>query len=336
MVDKVIKFMLLTSPLIYTSWMTPGRFEMILFYAYAFLLFLASLLDKPKRESALVSRGIFCFLLFCFINSAIHSFPTQSIATLLNLTVFCVVLNTVFRYMRPPEKYYRYIRISAIFSIVVYLAQRYWFNFLPFTAYSLGGTFGSIQRFANYIALIIPITFAALWFILPVIAVMSLSMNPICIYFMMLLSQIKKIPLYRFTKIAMFLSASSIIIYLMRSKIMTSIMFRINSFISPTINSISHNLLIGKGLGSYYANVGNDPYNSIIAFVYDVGIFGLVLVGYGFFKIRKYFDWSIRSLSFVGLILVSMVDYPLEISRLWPTIAFIIAAFFIKPKEETC
>ena len=124
--------------------------------------------------------------------------------------------------------------------------------------------------------------------------------------------------------------------YMLHTKIIGSILFRINSFVFPTIKEIFKLPLIGHGLGAYYHNIGNDPFNSILSFTYDVGMLGLVLIGYGLWQIRKYFDWSIESLSLIAVIMASMIDYPLEIPRLWPTIAFIIAAFFIKNKEELC
>lgn len=342
MVDRVLKIILLFSPLAFAARITPGKFEILLFHLSLLLIFLASLVDKPQRESGILSKGLAVFLLFGLINSAIHLFPAYSIATLYSLTLFCIFVDIVYRYMREPSSYYRYIKIAVIINIIVYLAQRYWFNFLPFTAYNLGGIFGSGQRFGIYLAVVTPICFSSLWFIIPIISTMTLSLNAFPIFLTMVLKEIyKKINWKNFesnlVQSAVFFLvfiATLGIITVLREKILTSILFRINSFIIPAIQGIFNSFLFGNGLGAYYNNVGNDPYNSLMMFTYDTGIFGLILALWGLWLIIKRLDWSIASLSLIGVILASMIDYPLEIARLWPTIAFILAAFFINKNRK--
>lgn len=340
MIDRILKLILLISPLAYVTGIALGRFEIIFFHFCVLALFLASLLDSPKRECLLLSKGIVLFLSLCILSTVIHTFQVFSVATLINLFLFCIALNIIHRYMSKPKDYYKYIIIAAGINIVVYLAQRYCFNFLPFTSYHLGGLFGSAPRLGNYLAIITPIIFSCLWFTIPVIAVMAGSLNPIGVFLVMVIKTIKEnkeVSKFKIYFYGLIFILSTVFIYLLHKHIMVSILFRLNSFIIPITTEVFKLPLIGHGLGAYYVNVGNDPYNSMVSFTYDVGILGLVLIGYGLWKIRKYFDLSIESLSLIAVIMASMIDYPLEIPKLWPTIAFIIAAFFIKEtKEATC
>lgn len=335
MVDIALKLILLLSPLAYSFGISLIRFEIIFFHFSVLILFMASLLDTPKRDNLIISKGIVSFLSLCILSTALHTFQAFSIANLTNLFLFCIALNIIYRYMKQPRDYYKYIGIAVLINILVYLAQRYWFNFLPFTSPHLGGIFGSAPRLGNYLAIVTPIVFVHLWFIIPVIAVMAGSLNPMGIFIIMVIRKIRKstIGKVRIFFYLLLLLFGALFTYLLWEKIVVSILFRINSFITPTVTEIFKLPLIGHGLGAYYNNIGNDPYNLIISFTYDVGFLGIALIGYGFWKVREYFSWNIESLSLIGLILASMIDYPLEIPRLWPTIAFIIAAFFIKNKE---
>ncbi len=339
MIDVALKLILLISPLAYTTGITPGKFEILFFHFSVLILFLASLLDTPKRENPILSKGVVLFLSFCLVSTVIHTFQVFSVGTLINLFLFCIALNIIYRYMNKPKDYYKYIIVAAGINILVYLVQRYWFNFLPFESYVLGGLFGSAPRLGNYLAIVTPITFSCLWFIIPVIAVMASSLNPMGIFVVMVIDKVRQEKKFMLPKVYIYgilIFIFSLSIYVLRASIIKSVLFRLNSFVVPTITEIFKLPLIGHGLGAYYHNIGNDPYNSILSFTYDVGMLGLVLLGYGLCKIKAYFDWSIESLSLIAVIMAAMIDYPLEIPRLWPTIAFIIAAFFIKTKEEVC
>jgi hypothetical protein len=336
MFDKILKLILLISPLAYSTGISIVKFEILFFHFSVLLLFLSSLLSNPVRDNLILSKGIVLFLCFCIFNTAIHTFQSFSVGTLINLFLFCIALNLIHKYMGKPREYYKFIGIAVVINISVYLLQRYWFNFLPFTSPHLGGLFGSAPRLGNYLAIVTPIVFSHLWFIIPIIAVMAGSLNPIGIFTIMIVRKIMqriKPMLFQIYLYVILMFFVILFILVLREKILVSIMFRINSFIIPTITEIFKLPLIGHGLGAYYNNIGNDPYNSIISFTHDVGVLGLALIGYGLWKIRKYFDLSIESLSLIAVILASMIDYSLEIPRLWPTIAFILASFFIKDKE---
>jgi hypothetical protein len=90
---------------------------------------------------------------------------------------------------------------------------------------------------------------------------------------------------------------------------------------------------IGHGLGSYYQKFGIDSFNLLLLVWYDLGIFGLAVLGYAIWEVRKLFKLNVATMSIVAVLLVSMFDYVIEIPRLWFTLMFIVAAFLIQKKE---
>jgi len=342
MVDNFLKLLLLVSPIVFTSGISIERFEIIFFHFGVIGLFVASLLDTPKRKSIPIAKEIALFLCLCFANIAIHSFNFLSIGIFLNIFLFCLALNIVYQHMKEPKEYYKYIIVAALINIIVYLAQRFYFNFLPYFpvekvagVIEWGGLFGTAPRFANYIAIITPIIFSTLWFAIPILAILFNQLLPIVLFIIM--------AIYR-TSIAGRLTnrkfvysvvgiAFAFFVFIYNKKIIESIDLRLFRVYKPILTEICNAPLTGHGLGSCYAAFGTTVFNSLIPFIYDVGVLGLALFGYTLYNIRKYFKWDIGSLSLVALIIVMMLDSPIEAPRLWFTIIFIIAAFFYQKED---
>lgn len=340
MVDKLLKFLLLISPLAFTAGIQPDKFELMFFHFGAIALFMASLLDIPKRDNIPIAKEIVLFFGLCIFSTAIHSFQMFSMGELFNLFFSCITLNLIYRYMSNPKTYYKYITWAVGINIGIYLLQKYYFNFLPFKDLGEvnGGVFGTTCRMANYLAITAPIIITPLLFIIPVISIILNQFPAIGVVAMLfIIKQTTKKDYYgsHIFKLVIAAIVSGIIGFLIyfRGHILTSIKSRIFDSGKMQIAEICKAPFIGHGLGAYYSQVGNDPFNTYLAFVYDVGILGLVLIGYVLYNIRKYFDLSIPSLSLITLLVVSTIEYPIEIPRLWFTILFIIAAFFIKEKE---
>lgn len=343
MVDKLLKLLLLVSPIAFTSGIKPEKFEVMFFHFGVIALFMTSLLDIPKRDNIPITREIVLFLFLCITSTAIHSFQMFSIGTLLNLFLSCFALNLIYKYMGKPKQYYKYITIAAIINIIVYLLQRYYFNFLPFipangAINANGGILGTNSRLANYLAIITPTSFSYLWFLIPIVSILLHQIPAIGIFMMVLgvklCHRIKTEGDITYKVIGGLAFLSAMVFFWCYGKyIHQELNVRLFFIWQPMISEICKAPLIGHGLGSYYAQVGTDPFNTYLAFTYDVGILGLTLIGYTLYRIRKYFDLSIASLSLIAVLSVSMIDYAIEIPRLWLTIIFIIAAFFIKQEE---
>jgi hypothetical protein len=334
MVDKFIKFMLLVSPLAYTTGIKPETFETMFFHFGVIGLFMASLLDTPKRENIPIAKEIVLFLSLCLVSAAVHTFPIFSLGAIFNLFIFCISLNIIHRYMSEPQKYYKYITWAVGINILIYLVQRYWFNFLPFEPlYALGGIFGVTPRLANYLAITTPMLPFAAWFIIPIISLIIAQIPAIVVVFGLFgVKLFKKCATMKFykTTVLVLTSVFGIFIWKLTGHISISISRRITEIWKPMIIEICKMPFIGHGIGSYYSQVGTDPFNTYLAFIYDVGILGLVLIGYTLYRIRKYFSLEINSIAVIVLLGVSVIDYAVEIPRLWFTISFIVAAFFIK------
>jgi len=310
---------------------------MMFFHFGVIALFATSLLDIPKRDNIPIAKEIVLFLGLCIFSTAIHTFQMFSVGALLNLFFSCIALNLIYRYMSDPKSYYKYITLAAGINIGIYLLQRYYFNFLPIDAG--GGIFGTTCRMANYLAVIAPMLSLLFLFIIPIISIMLNQFTAVGVVAMLYGVKLWKITVrdIRFNISAIFLLALSILgVIWYKSHFISGIKSRLFDVWKPMIMEICRAPFIGHGLGAYYSQVGTDPFNTYLAFVYDVGVLGAVLIGYTLYNIRKYFNLSIPSLSLIAVLAVSMIDYPIEIPRLWFTIIFIIAAFFIKEKEKLC
>ena len=68
-------------------------------------------------------------------------------------------------------------------------------------------------------------------------------------------------------------------------------------------------------------------------FIYGLGILGLVWIGYVIKDFVKRFDLSIESIAVLGFLVISLIEYPIEIPRLWFTIIFILVSWTIKQTE---
>jgi hypothetical protein len=340
MVDKLFKLLLLISPIAFTSGIALDRFEIVFFHFGVIGLFMASLLDTPKRKSIPVAKEIVLFLALCFFNIAIHSFQFYSIGLFLNIFLFCLALNIVYQHMKEPKEYYKYIIIAAFINIVAYLGQRFYFNFLPFAptvkvigVIEWGGIFGTAPNMANYLAIITPIIFSTFWFAIPVMAVLLNQLLPAVVLAGMVVWKVRKSKIRDILYVIVgVLSIGFIIFY--HKHILESIDLRLFRVYKPVIAEVFKTPFVGHGLGTCYIQFGTVVFNSFLPFIYDVGMLGLVLLGYIAYKIKGYLTLGIGTLSILTLILVSMLDSPIEDIRLWFTIIFIIASFFY-PKEET-
>ena len=337
MVDKIFKLLLLLSPIVFTTGILIDKFSVMFFHFGVIGLFMASLLDSPKRKPIPIKREIVLFLALCFFNIAIHSFKIPSIGIFINLFLFCLSLNIVYQHMKEPKEYYKYIIIAAGINIFVYLAQRFYFNFLPFApivkvqgVIEWGGILGTAPNMANYLAVITPIIFSTLWILIPIMVILLNQFIPIIIFMLMAIER------FRFSKrLLVYISGILFLLFLgiFHKHIIESIDLRLFRVYKPVITEIFKAPFIGHGLGVCYIQFGTTVFNSFLPFIYDVGFSALVWLGYTFYKAKSFFNWSIPSLSMVALLVTSNLDSPIEIPRLWFTIIFIIAAFFF-PKEE--
>ncbi len=334
MVDKLLKFLLLISPIAYTSGINPEKLELIFFHLGVMGLFIASLYDFPKKANA-IPKGVIGILGACILNVAIHSFQIPSLGVLLNVFLFFIGLNIASQYMEKPESYYKYIAIAAIINCAVWLIQTYLINFLPFSSNIIGvrpengGLFGVTPRLFNYFSIIIPILFSVspLFLLIPLLSVIGNQYTPIVTTGMTLLSVVKT----KKSKAAL-LSSVAIFGIFFFNHIYKSFQVRHKDIFPQVIIGAAQIPFIGHGLGAYYKTFGSDSFNIILLLGYDLGVLGIMALGYAIWELRKLFKLNVATISLLAVLAVSMIDYVIEIPRLWFTLMFIIAAFITQKK----
>lgn len=300
------------------------------FHLGMIVLFLASLLDTPKR-SKVIPYGIIGILLLCFVNVAIHSFQLSSIGVLINIFLFYIGLNIVSCHMGEPKQYYKYIAWAVGINCFVWLLQRYLVPGILFPTYNIsGGIFGTTPRLFNYLAIVLPIvcSVSPLFFGIVLLSAIGVQHPPIVTAAIVLWSRFK----WGFRII---LTGAIILFCLYFSgHIFGSIKIRLMSIFPPAISGAFQFPLIGHGLGAYYNAFGSDSFNILILLAYDLGFLGVAMLGYAIWELRKLFRLNVITLSVVSTFVVMMFDHVIEIPRLWFTLMFIIAAFITQKGDD--
>jgi len=338
MFDKVLKLLLLISPIAYTIGIKPEKFELMFFHIGIMVLFIASLLSMPRKIGLVIPKGIVLMFALCVLSVAIHSFQTQSLGVLINVFFFFIGLNLVCNYMGEVNQFYKYIAWAAGINCAVWLVQRYCINFIPFgvpAGDSLalsGGIFGTTPRLFNYLAIITPIllSISPLFFIIPILSIIGKQFAPVVTTGLYLLSMAKTL-----SRKIVFIVGSVALLVLFHKHIFEAFRVRIHDIFPQVIIGIGQIPFIGHGLGAYYHTLGADSFNLFLLLGYDLGVIGMFALGYAIWKARKLFKINVATMSMVSVLVVSMFDYVIEIPRLWFTLMFIISSF-ITQEEKSC
>jgi len=293
------------------------------------VLFLASLIDKPRRE---IPRNIkYCLaslLGLCFINIFVNTFDPIVLHTALNIFLAVIGFSIIYSYYDEKKSMTKYILIAALLNLLFYISQQFGFdpifNMRPYAGCE-GSFLGNSPRMMTYFALITPF----LWLPLLILSVaLGIYTNQFIIFapvFVVLFMRIKK--QYRKWIVAL----AVICIAFSYHHIIQSLSYRFNTAWKPVLIEFFKQPLIGLGLGKQPLGlevIGS----SYLQFIIGVGILGAVWFGYVFKNIYKELSFNAESMAIVSLGMICFVEYPCEIMRLWFTIIAIISTWLIKVK----
>ncbi len=344
MVDILLKIILLLSPITYTTGISLDKFDLIFFRLAVASLFIASLFDKPKRTFEI--RPLAFLLIIGLINVFWHNFHPIVMTSFVNLFSAGIALYIIVVYCDKPKEIYKYMIYATIVNIVFFILQRIGYN--PILKEGLkigqeGGIMGNAPRLISYLALVLPFTFS----LNPIIFVISIiisfltkeySLLGIVLIFLFISNR------DNWPRRILFISIGALAIFLLRAEIISSLKMRLDVWI-PVLNSFFNRPLLGYGLGMFPSisdqivkikNLYQVDYvfNSYLQFIFGTGILGLVWLGYlGKKLINKINLNDTESLAIVGLAVLSLIEYPFEIPRLWLTIIAITCFFIIKKGE---
>ena len=339
MVDIVLKILLLLSPIAYGVGISLNKFDMIFFHVGSVVLFFASLFDTQKRKSDIVHVPIISLLGISLLSLFWHNFDSLNLMYFLTTALACLSLITIIRYCKSPTECIKFVIYAAIINIAVYLFQRIGFNpILDLSPQSeLGGIFGNAPRLMTYLAVILPFIFRTNIFLFSFclgLGIINKELGILAIGFILILTKAKR------GEHAIALCLAALVgMILLRTQIMTALILRFKIIWSPALTLFFKRPLLGYGLGSCYGIIGDDIFNSYLQFIFNIGILGLVWIGYVLNRLKKFLDWdffsnSMEAFALLAVLFISLIEYPFEIPRIWFTIVAIIGFFVIQNTKE--
>jgi hypothetical protein len=250
----------------------------------------------------------------------------------LNLFLAVVGLYVVHNYLDVNRKIIPFILIAGAINILFSVSQLLGFNPVFNQNPDVGGAFlGNRARLANYLTLIIaffPLPLVMLSSLLALLTKQAVILIPIVLTVFIRLRNFK----YR---VAFFIMCLAVM-FIIRNHIYTELVTqRVKIYWIPALEAFFDRPLIGYGLGYKVIKDVGAVFNSYLQFIVGVGILGAVWFGYMFKNIFKRIDKSIPSIAFITLALLMLIEYPVEMPRLWFLIIGIIVMFLTK-KESLC
>lgn len=337
MVTIIFQLLLLVSVITIGTNINMDMFDLIFFRTGVIILFMASLLDKPKREIPDYLNRITVGLLgLCVFNIFIHNFAPIVLATTMNIFIAVMGFYIVYRYWDEEKGLVKFILIAGAINLIFYFCQKIGFdpvfNNTIDKAYSDGGGafLGNVARLSNYFALIIaflPLPFAIASLVLVWLTKQFVILIPIVLILFFKMKSFR----YR-----LLLSLGCVIFIAVAYKHIyySLIETRFNTFWKVALIAFFDRPLLGYGLGVNIIKDQGAVFNSYLQFIVGVGILGAIWFGYTINQLRKVISINFYTIPLIVLGLVMLIEYPVEITRLWFLIIGIIVIALVKGKKE--
>jgi len=332
MKDILLKLILLISPLAYMAGRAIDSFDLVVFHIGFILLFISAqfLTNKP------IQLKVFSiFLLAVLACTALSGLKTVSVFALLNLTVaLCVVQ------LMSIESYKKFANIFLIASIIN-IALCFFPTISPIdnpTGES-GGLFGNAPRLCYYLALTMPFVVDRYTLTLPAYALLGVVFKEIYLVAFATFILFAKLSKLKYRK-TIFTLLSVVMLAIFYKDIAQSFSIRWTVW-QPTIIQALQQPVFGYGLAtfpqvstqfikSYWT--ADDSFSSMLQFFFSCGFIGLTALAY---CVRQFLPIKLTppATALIFLSILSLVEYPFEVPKLWLTICFILSAFIIEKNE---
>ena len=333
MVTLLFNILITLSAIAIGTNMHPDMFDIILFRTGTIALFMASMLEKPKRELSQNAKDIISALLILIIfNIFINTFNPIVLSNSMNLFLFIIMATTLYRYYNPDGKLKYFIATGVIINIVMFLSQQLGFNpiaDIPTYAGQSGAFFGNKQRLATYIAITVPFLADIHPFLMIIPLIMAKATDQTIILLaliitMMYLSRNKP------KRLIIQLLIVSIALIWKYPRIIQSLSFRFNNAWKHAILMFFDRPFLGYGIGIQQINGMDFIGNSYLQFIVGTGIMGVLWIIYA---LKKLIADNTNLIYLIVLAAVAFFEYPIELPRLWITIAAIVTIPQLKKGE---
>ena len=333
MIDLLLKIILLVSPLAYCVNLSLDNFDFLLFRIGIMCLFFVSTFSEPVRiiNKKYLWYPITSLFTICLLNLFWNKFNPISVSNTTNLFFGILAIYIITRYVNKPKEIYSFIVLAVLINIFIFIFQKFGYNPILNTSFpdEVGANLGSAPRFAMWLGLICPILFSYSKLFFPLIVLIAIGATELSLLGIAVLVFIvmTKNKLYK-----LLLGVGLIIgILIFHKQLLASCNVRID-FWRNTIEYIVKRPLLGYGLGIGLKDSGFA--NIFIQLCFQLGILGFAWLQYWIYQVKHKFNTSIESLCLISFLLLSLIEYPIEIPRLWFYIISIISFFIIHINKE--
>lgn len=358
MFDKTLKAILLLSPLAYVKGVHLDSVDLKAFPLYAAVLFTASLFSKPQRN--INFRPLSYILLIGGYSLFITRFNSTVLSAFINLFLAILIILLIVIHAKEPKEYYKYLMWAGLLNIFVWAGQLNGFApILTNVNGEPGGVLGNAPRMCMYFTLILPFVFKVnviVYILFGAIGALTGEwiLPFLALIFGMMLFLKGKLSFANFNAITLCgitIMLTGAGLFLLKDHIFLSFARRWVLW-KPTIMQIFQEPVRGYGLGIFphvsgqfikvpYIVPGistfyhaDTAFSSILQFIFNVGAIGIAWIMYAGWYIKTHFRVTAPMLGVIALVILSMVEYPFEVPKLWPTICFIIATMFIEHERS--
>jgi hypothetical protein len=314
MVSRAFRLLLFLSPIVIPVNTAVDVFDMIFFRTSVMVLFMASLLDKPKRSMPdWVNKVVIGLFSLCLLNLFNFKFSQTVLMNTLSLFIATMGFYILYTYCEKNIDIKRPIILAILVNLIILAFQGTGRDVIFDEVYQ-GGLIGNAARFGIYSALIsslVPDMFLLLTFFSVFVSKQTTILIPFALYAFMKVRWFNK-------KIFLTIFFIGVLLF-MKDYIITEFAIRIKNAWIPILRVFFDRPLLGFGLGANPlpgTNIGLFQ-NSYLQFVTGVGILGVAWIAYAFREIFIHLKFDIKILPLVSLLLIMFIEYPIEIPKFW-------------------
>lgn len=353
-IERMLYAILFFCPVIYLVGTPLGRLDVIFFQVSSLVLIVSWL----NIYAAFEFLTPFVVLIFAGVASLFLSgFNLGVTVNVINLFFFCttvmVIREGILSGIFNSKQMIIMLLLASGGNIAVLFCQKVGLPY-PIEDYpgDEGGLMGNAPRLAGLLTILAPFAYKYCRPLFFLYAIASLFLGEIVLCFVCLLTIALNVPKWtRHIQYYIVVLVGAAYVIFNHAHIMQSLTLRYVIW-KPTIEVILQKPLFGYGLGvfplvanqifssqnvTFYNNrAAENCFSSFLNVLFSFGIVGgLALISYIWREASFRLDNDKAVLtSLAALFILCIVEYPLEIPRLWMTIAVVVAIFLVKPKPE--